>query len=73
MLLMLVFSYLPFFSKSFGKYQIAELIMRGIIILLAWNYFITPLLRLQIQKWISRYKEKNGNAGEISKIVKTVI
>jgi len=62
MLLMLVFSYLPFFSKGFGKYQIAELIIRGIMIVLVWNYFITPLLRLQIQKWISRYKEKNGNA-----------
>jgi hypothetical protein len=62
MLLMLVFSYLPFFSRSFGKYEIAELIIRGIIILLVWNYFIAPLLRLQIQKWINRYKERNGNA-----------
>jgi len=62
MLLMLVFSYLPFFSNNFGKYQIAELIIRAVIIVLVWNYFITPLLRLQIQKWISRYKEKNGNA-----------
>ena len=62
MLLMLVFSYIPFFSNNFGKYQIAELIIRAVIIVLVWNYFITPLLRLQIQKWISRYKEKNGNA-----------
>jgi hypothetical protein len=62
MLLMLVFSYLPFFSKGFGKYQITELIIRGIMIVLVWNYFISPLLRLQIQKWISRYKERNGNA-----------
>ena len=62
MVLMLIFSYLPFFSKSFGKSQIPELIVRGVIIILVWNYFITPLLRLQIQKWVARYKEKNGNA-----------
>jgi hypothetical protein len=62
MVLMLVFSYLPFFSRGFGKYQIAELIIRGIMIILVWNYFITPLLRLQIQKWVSRYKDKNSNA-----------
>jgi uncharacterized membrane protein YagU involved in acid resistance len=62
MVMLLIFSYLPFFSKSFGKYQIAELVTRGIIIILVWNYFIAPLLRLQIQKWVARYKEKNGNA-----------
>ncbi|MGG9961227.1 hypothetical protein [Ferruginibacter sp. SUN106] len=62
MLLMLVFSYLPFFSNSFSKSKIAELIIRAVIIVLVWNYFITPLLRLQIQKWVARYKEKNGNA-----------
>ncbi len=62
MLLLLIFSYLPFFSSSFSKSKIAELIIRGVIIILVWNYFITPLLRLQIQKWVSRYREKNGNA-----------
>ncbi|GAB2833417.1 hypothetical protein [Ferruginibacter profundus] len=62
MLLMLVFSYLPFFSNSFSKSKIAELIIRAVIIILVWNYFITPLLRMQIQKWVARYKEKNGNA-----------
>lgn len=62
MLLLLVFSYLPFFSGSFYKSKIAELIIRAVMIILVWNYFITPLLRLQIQKWVTRYKEKNGNA-----------
>ena len=62
MLLMLIFSYLPFFSKSFSSYQIPELIIRGTIIILVWNYFITPLLRIQIQKWVARYKEKNSNS-----------
>lgn len=61
MLMMLIFSYLPFFSGSFSKSKIAELIIRGVMIILVWNYFITPLLRLQIQKWVARYKEKNGN------------
>jgi len=62
MLLMLIFSYLPFFSKGFSKFQLPELIIRGTIIILVWNYFITPLLRIQIQKWIARYKEKNSNS-----------
>lgn len=60
MVLMLLFSYLPFFSKSFGKSQIPELIIRGTIIILVWNYFITPLLRLQIEKWVHQYKERNS-------------
>ncbi|MGC4102104.1 hypothetical protein [Ferruginibacter sp.] len=62
MVVMLVLSYLPFFSSSFSKYAIAELLIRGIIILLVWNYFITPLLRMQLQKWVARYKEKNNNS-----------
>jgi len=62
MLLLLICAYLPFFNTSFAKSQIPGLIIRGIVILLVWNYFVTPLLRLQIQKWVSRYKEKNGNA-----------
>lgn len=62
MLLLLIFSYIPFFNIGYVKYQIPQLIIRGIIIILVWNYFITPLLRLQIQKWVTKYKEKNGNA-----------
>jgi uncharacterized membrane protein YagU involved in acid resistance len=62
MLLMLIFSYLPFFSKGFTKSQIPQLILRGVIIILVWTYFITPLLRMQIQKWVTKYKEKNNNA-----------
>jgi uncharacterized membrane protein YagU involved in acid resistance len=62
MLLLLICSYLPFFNAGFSKSKIAELIIRGIIIILVWNYFVTPLLQLQIQKWVSRYKEKNSNA-----------
>jgi uncharacterized membrane protein YagU involved in acid resistance len=62
MLLLLIFSYLPFFNAEFSKSKILELVIRGVIIILVWNYFITPLLRLQIQKWVTRYKEKNSNA-----------
>jgi hypothetical protein len=62
MLLLLIFSYLPFFNNGFSKSKIAELVLRAVIIILVWNYFITPLLRLQIQKWVARYKQKNGNA-----------
>jgi hypothetical protein len=62
MLLLLIFSYLPFFNSSLPKSKIAELITRGIIIILVWTYFVTPLLRWQMQKWITQYKEKNSNA-----------
>ncbi len=62
MLLLLIFSYLPFFNAGLPKSKIAELIIRAIIIILVWNYFITPLLRLQMQKWVSRYKQKNNNS-----------
>jgi len=61
MLLLLIFSYLPFFNSGFSKSKIAELVLRAVIIILVWNYFITPLLRLQIQKWVTKYKEKNGS------------
>ena len=60
MLLMLIFSYLPFFSNGFTKSQLPQLILRGVIIILVWTYFITPLLRMQIQKWVTKYKEKNN-------------
>lgn len=62
MLLLLIFSYLPFFSTGFSKSKIAELVMRAIIIVLVWTNFITPLLRLQMQKWVAKYKQKNSNA-----------
>jgi hypothetical protein len=62
MLLMLVFSYLPFFNTEFSKSKIAELVVRAVIIILVWNYFITPLLRMQLQKWVAKYRKKNGNA-----------
>ena len=61
MLLLLILSYLSYFNIGFAKYQIPQLIVRGIIIILVWNYFITPLLRLQIQKWVTKYKQKNGS------------
>lgn len=62
MLLLLIFSYIPFFSSGFSKSKIAELVIRAIIIVLVWTYFITPLLRLQMQKWVAKYKQKNSNA-----------
>ncbi|MGF2413128.1 hypothetical protein [Ferruginibacter sp.] len=62
MLLLLIFSYLPFLNAGFSKSKIAELVMRAVIIILVWTYFITPLLRLQIKKWVTKYKEKNSSA-----------
>ncbi len=61
MLLLLVCSYLPLFSAAFSTWKIAELILRAIIIMLVWHYLITPLLRLQLKKWVARYKEQHGN------------
>ncbi len=61
MLLLLLSSYLPFFNGGFSRWKIAELIFRAIIIMLVWQFLITPLLRLQLQKWVANYKEKHGN------------
>jgi hypothetical protein len=62
MLLLLLFSYLPYFNESFPQSKILELITRAVIIILVWNYFISPLLKLQLKKWVEKYKEKNSNA-----------
>jgi hypothetical protein len=62
MLLLLIFSYLPFFNAGFAKSKILELITRAVIIVLTWNYFITPLLRVQMQNWLRKYNQKNSNA-----------
>ena len=67
MLLLLIASYLPFLNAGFSKSKVLEVILRGVIIILVWSFFITPLLRMQMQKWITRYKEKK--AGSIQQVV----
>ena len=67
MLLLLIASYLPFLNAGFSKSKVLEVILRGVIIILVWSFFITPLLRMQMQKWITRYKEKK--AGSIQLVV----
>jgi hypothetical protein len=62
LLLLLIFSYLPFFNNSFSKNHIAEIFLRGIIIVLVWNYFLTPLLKKWISRWVDKYKTKNAGA-----------
>jgi len=61
MVVLLVFSYLPFFSEIFPKSAIAALLTRAVVIILVWKFFITPLLQIQIQKWVNTYKQKNEN------------
>ncbi len=67
MLLLLIASYIPFFNAGFGKSKVLEIILRGVIIILVWSFLITPLLRIQMQKWITRCKEKK--AGAIQQVV----
>lgn len=67
MLLLLIASYIPFFNAGFRKSKVLEIILRGTIIILVWSFFISPLLRIQIQKWVTRYKEKK--AGAIQQVV----
>ena len=67
MLLLLIASYIPFFNTGFSKSKVLEIILRGVIIILVWSFLITPLLRIQMQKWITRYKEKK--AGAIQQVV----
>jgi hypothetical protein len=61
MLLILVCSYLPFFNELFRKAFMPELVIRAVIVVLVWNYFVNPLLRLQLQKWVEKYRQKNSS------------
>lgn len=73
MLLLLIISYLPFFNSSFSKNKVTEIILRAVIILLAWNYFITPLLRKWMQQWIEKYKErKKGSLNQVISLLPEV-
>jgi hypothetical protein len=38
-----------------------ELAIRAVIVVLVWNYFVNPLLRLQLQKWVEKYRQKNSS------------
>jgi hypothetical protein len=60
MFALLIFSYLPFFNNSLYNSKLLALIIRAIIIILVWNFFVTTLLRMYLQKWFVKYKEKNS-------------
>ena len=60
MLVLLVFTYLPFFKSGFPASAIAVLITRAVVIIFVWQFFINPLLHLQIQKWVNTYKQKKS-------------
>lgn len=53
---LLLFSYLPFFSNTLMKDKVLEIVIRGSLIMLVWNYFLAPILRRWTTKWLKQYK-----------------
>lgn len=60
LLLLLVASYTPLFSGTVLKSKTGEVILRGLLIMLAWNFLLSPLLIAAIGNWVNAYKNRRG-------------
>jgi hypothetical protein len=56
--ILLIASYTPMFESSLLKHRVAAIILRGTLIILVWNYFLSPLLMRAISNWVIQYKNK---------------
>ena len=54
-------SYLPLFQPLFNHNKIAPILLRGLCIMLAWNFFLAPLLISHIGNWAGKYHTNNSN------------
>ncbi|MBC7720519.1 MAG: hypothetical protein H7068_00755 [Pedobacter sp.] len=63
----LLLSYLPFFQQIFVHNKVAPIALRGLCIMLTWNFFIAPLLIKVVGNWVEKYQAKNN--GKIQKII----
>lgn len=59
--LLLVLSYTPLFAGTILKSKAGEIILRGLLIMLVWNFLIGPLLIRVVGKWVEKYKKRKGN------------
>jgi hypothetical protein len=62
LLLLLVLSYMPSFSKTMLHSKVVEIVIRGSLIIIVWNFLLSPLLIKWISKWVEQYKTKQGSA-----------
>jgi hypothetical protein len=62
LLLLLIASYTPLFNGTVLKSKVGEIILRALLIMLAWNFVLSPLLIKFMGKWVEKYKIKKGTA-----------
>ena len=65
--LVLILSYLPFFQQLFIHNKVAPIALRGLCIMLTWNFFVAPLLIKLVGNWVEKYQAKNS--GKIQQII----
>jgi hypothetical protein len=56
LLLLLIASYTPLFNGTVLKTKVGQVIIRGTLIMLVWNFLLSPLLIKLIGKWVQKYK-----------------
>lgn len=59
--LVLLLSYTSLFEGTMLKSKVGEIILRGVLIMLVWNFLLAPLLISAIGKWVEKYKTRKGN------------
>lgn len=60
--LVLLLSYTSLLNETILKSKVGEIILRGVLIMLVWNFLFAPLLIKAIGKWVETYKTRRGNA-----------
>jgi hypothetical protein len=59
--LMLLLSYTPLFKGTVLTSKAGAIILRGLLIMLVWNFLVAPLLIKAIGKWVEKYKTQKAN------------
>ncbi len=57
---MLVLSYTPLLSKTFFNSKIGQILLRGTLIMVVWNFVLSPLLAKLINRWLVKYRKNNN-------------
>lgn len=60
LLLLLIASYTQLFNGTVLKTKVGEIILRGLLIMLVWNFLLSPLFIKLIGKWVDKYKAAKG-------------
>lgn len=60
LLVLLALSYTPLFKGTVLQSKVGQVIIRGTLIMLVWNFLLSPLLIKLIGRWVEKYKNKKG-------------